>query len=396
MIIPITNAPLWYDVSSHQGEIKYAKLAEGPKVHGIISRAGVGLNKDVQFARNWEKAGEYVRYRSSYWAIWPELDCGLQLDRWYEQCPTIDVLPRWIDLEHLADMDADGDLDSADYKRIADIIWDWSCSILIRDKFRPWIYSRKEILDKILASWTDEQINAHYYDLAEYNNYRNKEEDGLNLPNRVLLKNCVLKQTADQIPPDPLGLAPESAALDRDRWLLGDEAQMYDWIADMYGGVVVNPPGDDCCFDMEARVEPLWGAVNANAEQLAQDDDALKAQKQAIDENADAINSLQSLIKTCGLGVAELAKRADTLLQGQLELAENGLGYEEQLGGIQAINVNQAGRILELEDKLKDITEDFVGSGGIYERLEDLEYKIEGMEGGHNHPKWMKRLGLVR
>ena len=352
MIIPITNAPLWYDVSSHQGEIKYAKLAEGPKIHGIISRAGVGLNKDVQFARNWEKAGEYVRYRSSYWAIWPELDCGLQLDRWYEQCPTIDVLPRWIDLEHLADMDADGDLDSADYKRIADIIWDWSCSILIRDKFRPWIYSRKEILDKILASWTDEQINAHYYDLAEYNNYRNKEEDGLNLPNRVLLKNCVLKQTADQIPPDPLGLAPESAALDRDRWLLGDEAQMYDWIADMYGGVVVNPPGDDCCAELANNIVHIYELLDSTTSLLEAYDVAISANDADVDTLFENLNSLQSLISTNSLGIAELARRFDNLQQGQLELAENGLGYEDKLKELDT-SLEETGNYFE--DRVKDI-----------------------------------------
>ena len=60
------NQPLWIDISSHQGEFQFAKIPDSgsEKVYGIISRAGVGLNKDIQFARNYEKSAGY--YRSSY------------------------------------------------------------------------------------------------------------------------------------------------------------------------------------------------------------------------------------------------------------------------------------------------------------------------------------------
>ena len=245
MISPITNCPVWYDLSSWNGEIKFAKIFEGQVIpHGIYSRAGVGINKDVQFLRNYEKTGEYDLYRTSYWAIWPELDCNLQLARWYEQHPVLDGIPRVIDLEHLADMDADGDLDTIDYKKIASIILAWAATILTRDRFLPWIYSRKDILDKIFAYLTDVEVNMFYYILAEYNNWRNVEEEGIKLPNRVDASRVLFKQTADMIPPDPLGFAPESAYLDRNRWLHGDSRDMEDFLITTYFGDTTTPVGD--------------------------------------------------------------------------------------------------------------------------------------------------------
>ncbi len=90
---------------------------------------------------------------------------------------------------------------------------------------------------------------------------------------------------------------------------------------------------------------------------------------------ANEVKELETKININTLGVAELAKRLDTLLQGQLELAENGLVYEEWQKGID---------------------EALVGDGGIYERLEDLAYRMDGLQGGHNHPKWFRKWGLVK
>ena len=74
-MIEMKDRPLWFDVSSHQGTIRFSKLAETPQpVLGMYIRAGVGLAKDVQFERNYEKCGELGLYRTSYWAIYPEYE----------------------------------------------------------------------------------------------------------------------------------------------------------------------------------------------------------------------------------------------------------------------------------------------------------------------------------
>ena len=65
-----------------------------------------------------------------------------------------------------------------------------------------------------------------------------------------------------------------------------------------------------------------------------------------INQKIESVNS-EILINTSKL---------ETLLQGQLDLAENGLGYEK---------------------KFDKITMDKVGENGIYERLEDLEYTMD-------------------
>ena len=386
----ITNQPLWYDISSHQGEIKYAKLPEGPAVHGIISRAGVGLNKDVQFLRNWEKTGEHVRYRSSYWAIWPELDCDLQLARWYEQCPTVDLIPRVIDLEHLADMDNDGDLDPHDYLLIASTILRWAAEILLRDGILPWIYSRKNILDKIFTFLLDDEVNMFYYILAEYNNWRHVEEDGINLPNRVDASRVLFKQTADMIPPDPLGLAPESAAIDRDRWLLGDEAQMHQWIEEQYtnnGGDTTTPVGD--CAELG---EILDNFIIGYAEDYNQMDEDVYKLEQSTQKNTESIDMLWEAGGKSDIYLNKL----DNVIQA------NDADIDTLFEEIESVNkksvVNSSG-IADLYKRLESMsvnnTETLVGKNGVYERIEELESKISGMEGGHNHPAWFKKLRLL-
>ena len=88
--------------------------------------------------------------------------------------------------------------------------------------------------------------------------------------------------------------------------------------------------------------------------------------------NSDEIERLASLVNTCSLGIAELARRLDTLQQGQLELAENGLGHEEKLKQIEDCTNEQ------------------------YVDIASINRRIDGLAGGHNHPAWMRKLGLVR
>ena len=374
MISPITNCPVWYDLSSWNGEIKFAKIFEGQVIpHGIYSRAGVGINKDVQFLRNYEKTGEYDLYRTSYWAIWPELDCNLQLARWYEQHPVLDGIPRIIDLEHQGGMDV---------IRIADIVSDWADEIYKRDGVLPWIYTRASIVDEWLANWHTEEVNEFYYILAEYNNFRNKEEDGIKLPNRVDASRVLFKQTADQIPPDPLGLAPESAYLDRNRWLPGDVINMNQFLITTYFGTdIPDIPGD--CDELEQLIlsktynnqqaiqknvddiEGLTITVVDNHNNIAANDADIDTAFVMINENYDDIVKLKAADLLLDVKVKGLT-------EGQLEIVED---------------------VIAVEDNLKDIANN---QSEIYSEIERIDSDINGLEGGHTHPKIMYWLGLAK
>ena len=135
-----------------------------------------------------------------------------------------------------------------------------------------------------------------------------------------------------------------------------------------------------------------------------------------VDDIAKILGELQKQINLNILGIAELAKRMATLQQGLVDAAESQLRDEQKLTA-----------------HLVDWTDKLVGEHGIYERFEDLEEagyeeemagihktisdhiinnlhyitnldaeidrledRIDGLQGGHNHPKWMKKLGLVK
>ncbi len=307
----MNTKPLWIDVSRHQGRIDFVQMlkmvdCKPRELHGVVIRAGVGLEKDVQFERNWLKFKDI--YRSSYWALHPDKNVNDQLDDWYQVNPEILGIPRTIDLERDGGKTAN---------EIADMTLHWSDVILSRDGVRPWIYSRKNLIDLWLDSWTYAELLDHYYMLAEYNAGDGKEYDGIRLPNRVDASRVLLKQTTDK-----MTLYPGSGAIDRDRWLPGDVRQMNDFLNSTYfGNDTPNIPVGDCatvayvdkvnndllkeidanaaevekvnlrCDGADAdwlEVEDNIEALTANAliaeEQLFQDDDALKAQKQAIDE----------------------------------------------------------------------------------------------------------------
>ena len=242
----MSERPLIIDVSEHQGQLNYNALSQQPPEldpHIIISRAGLGKyghRDDLQFTRNWSKSKQFDYRRQSYYALHPEHPAGHQFSKWYELAPEIDILPRVIDME----------IGNAEPELIANIMWDWSCEILSRDGFRPWVYSRKNLIEPWLYPfWTDEMLNAHYYMLAEYNKGDGQEYDGIKIPDRIQPDRVILKQTTDK-----MVLGPNLPIVDRDRWLLGDAYHLDYWITSTYIG---ETSVGDCCEELEQKVSGI-------------------------------------------------------------------------------------------------------------------------------------------
>jgi len=132
--------------------------------------------------------------------------------------------------------------------------------------------------------------------------------------------------------------------------------------------------------ELDSYISSLTQAVldiNKNTNQIHLDavksmsmDSAMEAQ---INQHDADITSLQSNVNLCNIGIAELAKRIEYNYNQQV-LDANGL----------------EDRIEALESKISD-------TGDYFEdRVKDLYDKISGLEGGHNHPKIMYWLGLVK
>lgn len=229
-----TLQPLWRDYSRWQGLVNY-DVAVANGVQGMAARAGISwAYVDPWFETNWNAAGQQDGfYRTSYHVIWPDQDVVKQADSWFKVHPIRDVVPRVIDLEVDRDQPA---------SKIADKTWAMSEIVLARDGIRPIIYSRYLLINKWLASWTAEQLNEHWYWLAQYHWTRIIEHSGPpTLPAWVARDRVVLHQTADK-KPAPSGET-QSRTVDWNRWQKGLEGQQDQWIAENWGdGQVVPPP----------------------------------------------------------------------------------------------------------------------------------------------------------
>lgn len=315
------HQPLWIDISHHQGLFDFSAAAEKTgdnKVWGCFSRTGwgeYGGRIDQQFERNWP-GSRVFDYRSSYWAYWPYYPHQHQLDLWFTNCPEIDVIPRMIDME----------VGNAPDPFIADCMWDMSEQILARDGYRPIIYSRTALIEKWLATWTSEQLNAHYYLLAQYD--LNDKDDpstwgeynGIVIPDRINADRVLWKQTTSLLP-----LHQGSGNVDRDRWIWTDAETMHEQIEQMWGGAA--PPPADCCEELDAR-----------------------------------------LIK----------------VENRIPLIFN---------HIEDVEEDLVPRVEDLEEEWTDTQKNVVD---IALQLSALENKVAGLEGGHDHPDWMYKLGLVK
>jgi len=212
-----------YDTSVFQGIVNHDIM----KLYGYnfwYGRMGISWGYvDPTFAINWEKAGIAGLYRSSYHVIYTNQPIKSQFDNWIKHHPKIDKVPRIIDLE----------VDTGDtYTNKANAVKSMSDMVLNHDGVRPIIYSRKNIIDPWLASWSAELLNAHYYILAQYLYDRTVEHPGPpSLPNRMNVNRILWHQTADKKAGPPGAV--QSASLDRDRWERDDVT-----VAQFFGGIV--------------------------------------------------------------------------------------------------------------------------------------------------------------
>lgn len=226
-------------------------------VLGMAARAGVSWGYvDPWFETNWRGAGQQDNfYRTSYHVIWPDQNVVRQADNWYKVHPVIDIIPRVIDLEKSRDQVA---------SRIGDQTWAMSEIVLARDGIRPIIYSRYKLIDAWLANWTTEMLNEHWFWLAQYHWTRIIEHSGPpTLPARVDRSRVVMHQTADKKRP-PAGEV-QSYTVDWDRWQLGDEQQMHQWIAAHWGDGQVIPPPEPGIKEVKVTATALNIRMESNA-----------------------------------------------------------------------------------------------------------------------------------
>ena len=318
----ITDFPLVWDVSSHQGEFDW-DIALEQGVIGVYIRAGVGVLKDELFQRNWEEAGRIGIFRTSYWATWPELNWDDALNKWLEQHPEIENVERVIDFEHINGGDPAG---CYEYFHNA---------VTEHDGIEPLCYSRTNILEPhLLDHFPIERLKLI---LAQYDTDICKEEDrAVVLPEGAEIDQVYMKQTA-KIDIPGIGF------VDHNRFI-GDQNILDKWIEGCGEPPLVT-------VEIQEMLDKLARLTLANSEE---------------------IEELIRLTNINSLGIAELAKRLDTLQQGQEELSENGLGYEDRL------------------DNISDISRSHTNS------IRKLNTRIDGLAGGHNHPKWMRWLKLVK
>lgn len=219
-----TVRPLWRDTSIYQGKWN-ADIAYFNGVVGHIGRAGHGLVADPTFLTNYTNSGNVGMYHSSYYAIDPQYPPTTQLDIWYRQHPKLDIIPRVIDMEISGGLSAN---------RIGEIIWNVVEIIKWRDGVYPILYSRKNLIDPWLAAWTAEQLNTLYYWLARYMSTGAEDPGPPPQPNRLRIERVIMHQTSDHKVDFPGEAA--SLSIDWDRWMIGDLAQMRNWIHNTWGG----------------------------------------------------------------------------------------------------------------------------------------------------------------
>jgi len=218
--------PLWRDYSRWQGQVDFA-VASANNVLGMAARSTISWGyQDPWWNRNWSETGLYDGYRTSYHIIYPDQPVVRQADNWYNAHPELDTIPRIIDLEVE---------NNTPFELIAVNTWQMSDLVKSRDGYRPIIYSRNGLIDKWLASWTTEMLNEHYYWLAQYLFLPNEHPGPPDLPDRVNRDRVILHQTSHKKPGFPGEV--ESKSVDWDRWELGNELEMHQWIARTWDGI---------------------------------------------------------------------------------------------------------------------------------------------------------------
>ncbi|MFC1996981.1 GH25 family lysozyme [Chloroflexota bacterium] len=246
------SRPLWRDSARYQGYQNFLiQAANG--VWGHAFRMGISWGYlDRFFVQNWRESDGIIPYRTSYHVLYPDQPVESQWKHWRKYHANITGIPRVIDLElH----------NNTASSVIASQVWKMSELVADHDGLRPMIYSRRLLLNDWLSPhWSETQLNAHYYWLAQYRWDRIREHPGPpTRPDGIYSDRIVLHQTADKKPTPP-GEA-ESKSIDWDRWEIGNEEEMKVWIADKWGAAEPAEPGEPQDPAYEVRLKAAEGEI---------------------------------------------------------------------------------------------------------------------------------------
>jgi hypothetical protein len=234
--------PLWRDISMFQRNVNFDIMAANG-VYACFARAGISWGyKDPMFHTYYAGLQKAGIFRASYHVLYPDQPVRNQVDNWYEVHPETEIVPRAIDLELGRGVAP---------SQIADATWEMSEFVKSRDGVRPIIYSRAQLIDLWLADWEDWMLNDHWFWLAQYLFIPNEHSGPPTLPARVREDRVILHQTSGKKPGFPGEV--QSAAVDWDRWELGDYQAMVKFVHDNWGGEEPPPPpqGETYRFEVE-------------------------------------------------------------------------------------------------------------------------------------------------
>lgn len=218
--------PLLRDYSSNQGFIDF-NAVDCNHILGAVCRAGISWGcRDVMFPVYYAGCLRIGIHRTSYHVIYTDQPIVRQADNWYAVHPARDTWPRVIDLE----------LDRPDaIPHKAQATWEMVELVEQRDGVKPVIYSRTGLINQWLSSWTDAMLNSVWWWVAQYLFNGLVEHPGPpTCPARVQRARLIMHQTSGSKPPFPGEV--ESLEVDWDRWLLGDEAQLNQFVSTNWGG----------------------------------------------------------------------------------------------------------------------------------------------------------------
>lgn len=231
-----TDRPLWRDYSRYDLDVNL-DVAFANGVSGAAFRYAMGWGgTDDTFPGRWSQAGDLdYFYRTGYSVLYPSLDLERQVDHWFKLIPKIDTIPRVLDAEL-----QDGQTDA----KVGEAIWKTWKMIESYDGIAPIVYSRYLLIDKWLRYWPQEDLDKVFIWGARYLWDRTREHAGppygtMNYVN-IPAENWILHQTADKKAPFP-GETGRSTIVDWDRWELGTEDQMHQWIKNTWGKPEIPP-----------------------------------------------------------------------------------------------------------------------------------------------------------
>jgi hypothetical protein len=173
---------------------------------------GSGLWLEPDAAKYAVKLNQLNLYWTSWFFPYAHLD-HRQVNKWLDTTPKSEHFPRCIDYER-----------SKKYQTIpsATLLLNMCKRIEDHDGEACMIYSRKELIDRNLATMSTEDLNARWWWLAQYIGDSTVEDPRpVILPLRVKAEKILFHQTSDRGAPFPgfYTHIPTPNHMDRDRWV---------------------------------------------------------------------------------------------------------------------------------------------------------------------------------